>query len=272
MTTHRQLNRRMAVVEMGKAGLAVVVFGAAACSGTDGTVATTTTPGAVPTTTPAPGTVTTADGTTTTSAEGTNTIGAPAPAAFQRVNLDFVSAYILYRGGEAALVDTGVDGSADAIEAALGEVGLAWDPVGQVILTHKHPDHMGSVDAVLERAPGATVYAGAPDIPEISSVTVPQPVGDGDSVFDLEIIESPGHTAGHICVLDRAAGILVAGDALVGVGGGVGPPDPSFSDDMTIALDSVRKLAGLSYEIALFGHGEPLLEGASAAVAALAEG
>lgn len=158
MTTHRQLNRRMAVVEMGKAGLAVVVFGAAACSGTDGTVATTTTPGAVPTTTPAPGTVTTTDGTTTTSAEGTTTV---APAAFQRVNLDFVSAYILYRGGEAALVDTGVDGSADAIEAALGEVGLAWDSVGQVIPTHKHPDHMGRVDAVLEPASGATVYAGA---------------------------------------------------------------------------------------------------------------
>ena len=144
--------------------------------------------------------------------------------------------------------------------------------MGQVILTHKHPDHMGSIDAVLERAPGAVVYAGAADIPEIASAMVPQPVGDGDSVFDLAIIETPGHTAGHICVLDTAAGILVAGDALNGVGGGVAAPDPSFSENMTVALDSVRKLAGFSYEVALFGHGEPLLEGASAAVTALAEG
>ena len=49
--------------------------------------------------------------------------GAP---AWTRVNLGFVSAYILVRGGEAAIVDTGVAGSARAIEAALGAVGLDW--------------------------------------------------------------------------------------------------------------------------------------------------
>ena len=76
------------------------------------------------------------------------------------MNLEFVSAYILYRGGEAALVDTGVEGSAAAIEAALGEAGLDWDSVGHVILTHKHPDHAGSVDEVMAQATGATLYAG----------------------------------------------------------------------------------------------------------------
>jgi glyoxylase-like metal-dependent hydrolase (beta-lactamase superfamily II) len=188
------------------------------------------------------------------------------------VSLDFVSAYILYRGGEAALVDTGVEGSVSAIETALGEAGLAWDSVGHVILTHKHPDHVGSVDEVMSQVPGATLYAGAPDIPQINSATVPQPVGDGDRVFDLEIIASPGHTPGHIAVLDGAAGILVAGDAMVGANGGVAGPDPSFAEDMELALDSVGKLAGFSYEVALFGHGEPVLKGASAAVSALAEG
>jgi glyoxylase-like metal-dependent hydrolase (beta-lactamase superfamily II) len=188
------------------------------------------------------------------------------------VNLQFVSAYILYRGGEAALVDTGVGGSAAAIQAALGEAGLDWDAIGHVILTHKHPDHVGSVDEVMTQASGATLYAGAADIPEIGSATAPQAVGDDDSVFGLEIIESPGHTPGHISVLDAAAGILVTGDALNGTGGGVGPPDPGFSEDMTVAMESVLKLGGFSYEVALFGHGEPLLEGASAAVAALAAG
>ena len=270
MTTHRLLSRRMAIAEMGKAGLAVVVFGTAACSDPAGTVTTTTAPGTVPPTT---ATATTARETTTTSSAGsTTTVPSEAGTAFQRVDLGFVSAYILYRGGEAALVDTGVEGSADAITAALGEAGLDWGSVGHVILTHKHPDHMGSVDAVMEQAPGALLYAGAPDIPEIASVIVPQPVGDGDSVFDLEIIETPGHTAGHISILDAAAGILVAGDALNGAGGGVAGPEPSFAENMTVALDSVRKLTGFSYEVALFGHGEPLLEGASSAVTALAEG
>jgi glyoxylase-like metal-dependent hydrolase (beta-lactamase superfamily II) len=89
-------------------------------------------------------------------------------------------------------------------------------------------------------------------------------------IGDLEIIESPGHTSGHICVLDPASGILVAGDALNGEGGGVAGPNPGFSDDIDLANASVAKLAGFDYEIALFGHGEPVLEGASTAVADLA--
>jgi glyoxylase-like metal-dependent hydrolase (beta-lactamase superfamily II) len=271
MTLHRLLDRRAAIKEMGKTGLAIVVFGSAACSEPVVTATTTGTSGTPSSSTSSlaasPGT-----GQTTTTGALTST-STPTGFAFQRVNLDFVSAYILYRGGEAALVDTGVDGSADAIEAALGEAGLGWDSVAHVILTHKHLDHIGSLGAVLERAGDAAVYAGAPDIPLIASIVVPQPVGDNDLVFDLEIIETPGHTAGHISVLDPAAGILVAGDALNGGGsGGVSAPSAEFSENMTVALDSVRKLAGFSYEVALFGHGEPLLEGASEAVATLAGG
>jgi glyoxylase-like metal-dependent hydrolase (beta-lactamase superfamily II) len=269
-TTHRLINRRMAIAEMGKAGLAIAVFGTAACSD-GGADPTTTSPGSASVTTAGPATTTTTGAGSTTTGEPATTT-APAASSYQRVNLDFVSAYILYRGGEAALVDTGVTGSAAAIEAALGEAGLAWDSVGHVILTHKHPDHAGSVDEVMAEAAGAALYAGEADIPQIPSATAPQPVGDGDSVFGLEIIDSPGHTPGHICVLDSAAGILVTGDALNGTGGGVAPPDPSFSEDMTVAMATVLKLGGFSYEIALFGHGEPLLEGASAAVAALATG
>jgi hypothetical protein len=41
------------------------------------------------------------------------------------VNLGFVSAYLLVRGGEAAVVDTGVTGSDGAISTALTGIGLA---------------------------------------------------------------------------------------------------------------------------------------------------
>jgi glyoxylase-like metal-dependent hydrolase (beta-lactamase superfamily II) len=268
MTTHRLISRRMALAEMGKAGLAIMVLGTAACS--DPETVSTTLFGSSTTGTPATTGTTRAQTTTSTGAAG-SIATAPAMTAYQRVDLDFVSAYILYRAGEAALVDTGVDGSADAIEAALGEVGLDWGVIGSVILTHKHPDHAGSVVDVMERATGATLYAGAAEIPAISALVTPQPVVDGEMVFDLQMIDTPGHTAGHICVLDAAAGILVAGDALVGTPDGVGPPDPSFSEDMGAATESVAKLAGFDYEIALFGHGEPLTQGASAAVAALAQ-
>jgi glyoxylase-like metal-dependent hydrolase (beta-lactamase superfamily II) len=186
-----------------------------------------------------------------------------------RVNLGFVSAYVLVRNGEAAVVDTGVAGSADAIEASLNGIGLGWDAVGHVIITHRHPDHAGSAADVLDRTPDATGYAGAADIPAIS---VPRPltaVADGDKIFDLTIVATPGHTAGHVCVLDPVARLLVAGDALNNKSGLAGS-SPQNTDDPVAAKASVVKLAGLSFDTVLFGHGEPIEGGASGQVAKLA--
>ena len=171
------------------------------------------------------------------------------------------------------IVDTGVGGSEGAIEAALGEIGLGWGDVSGLVVTHLHPDHQGSVPAVIAATTESLLwYAGAADLAGIDAPTEGQAVGDGDTVgTGLQIIETPGHTAGHISVLDPAAGILVAGDALNGANGGVAGPNPDFSDDMRLANASVSKLAGFDYEVALFGHGEPVTAGASGLVAELAE-
>lgn len=265
MTAHSLVSRRMLLRDMGRAGLAIVVFGAAACSSEDTGDPTTTGRG---TTSSPPGTEG-ADGTTTTSGSPSTSSGGRSGGDWHRVDLGFVSAYLLYRNGEAALVDTGVEGSQDDIEAALGEIGLGWESVGHLIVTHRHPDHQGSVEAVLT-ASEAPWYAGQGDIGAITASVEGTVVGDGDTVFDLTIIETPGHTPGHISVFDPAAGILVAGDALNGADGGVAGANPDFSEDMDAANASVVKLAGFDYEVALFGHGEPVLEAASDRVGDLA--
>lgn len=248
---------------MGKAGLAVLVLGVAACrSQPSGNVSTSGPSDEGTSTTPEP---------SSTLPESTSTSFAPGQeGSWHRVNLGFVSAYILYRGGEAAIVDTGVAGSEGAIDTGLGEIGLSWDDVGHIIITHRHPDHQGSLDAVLSQSGDTPWYAGAGDIDAIDASVDGRIVGDGDRVFDLDMIETPGHTPGHISVLDPAAGILVAGDALNGADGGVAGANPAFSEDMGLANVSVQKLAGFDYQVALFGHGEPVLENASEAVASLA--
>ncbi len=252
----REISRRTFVRDLGRGGLAVAVFGltAVACGGDD-TEATTTSAAARTTTSAAPPEV----------SEG------PTPATWERVNLGFVSAYILARRGEAAIVDTGVPGSEEDIEAGLSRLDLGWGDVGHVIVTHLHNDHQGSLPAVLGLATDATGYAGAADIPEISSPRELVAVGDVDKVFDLEIIATPGHTPGHVSVLDSAGGLLVAGDALNGVDGGVTGANPDFTADMVEAEASVSKLAGFAYDTVVFGHGEPVIGGAAAQVAALAE-
>lgn len=189
---------------------------------------------------------------------------------WHRANLGFVSAYILVRAGEAAIVDTGVAGSEGAIADALSAAGVGWEAVGHVILTHRHGDHAGSIDAILGAAPAAAAYAGGEDIPAIAAMRAVTAVGDGEDVFGLRIVTTPGHTAGHIAVLDEVGRILVAGDALGTTGGTLAGSNPQFTDDAAAAKASIVKLGKLEFDILLVGHGEPILEGASDQVAALA--
>lgn len=248
----RRIARRLFIRDLGRGVTALAVLGAA------------TRPGVVRAQSPSP-----APSPATSPAPGASPAASPGALSWERVNLGFVSAYILVRGGEAAIVDTGVDGSADAIEASLTGIGLDWGAVGHVILTHHHRDHVGSAVAIMERAPDAMAYAGAEDIP---SITIPRPataVADGDTVFGLQVITVPGHTAGSIAVLDPVGSTLVAGDALLTMGGPLAVPGAQFTDDMEVAKQSVVKLGTYTFETLLVGHGDPIEGGASAQVAAL---
>jgi glyoxylase-like metal-dependent hydrolase (beta-lactamase superfamily II) len=189
------------------------------------------------------------------------------PLAWSRVDLGFVSAYVLVRGDEAAVVDTGVAGSADAIGAVLEDAGPGWGGVRHVVLTHKHPDHAGSVGEVLSRAERATGYVGSADLDEVAADL--RPIDDGDEVFGLQIVATPGHTPGHMAVFDPETRLLVVGDALTNQGGLAGA-NPGFTEDVDAADESVRRLSTLRPATILVGHGPPVTDGAAAALRELA--
>ena len=268
MTTHNLLDRRAFLADLGHGAFALAIVGIAGCSSS--VVASLAPTGVTgPPSTPSPGSG--APGTPApTGGAASLPPGSPTSGrTWERVNLGFVSAYLLIRNGEAALVDTGEAGSEAAIESSLTSIGLGWSAVGHVIITHSHGDHSGGRIAVLERAAGATGYAGAEDIPAMGGVDLTA-VGDGDRVFDLDIVTTPGHTAGSVSVLDSASGVLVAGDALRTAEGRPTPPGAQFTADMAEALRSIVKLGGLTFETLLVGHGEPIESGAAALVAELA--
>lgn len=194
----------------------------------------------------------------------------PDTLTWSQVSFGIVSAYVLTRGNRAAVVDTGTAGSANEIGETLAMLGLAYDDVDHVVLTHHHPDHIGSLPEVMVEAAGATAYAGELDIANISGADVTA-VGDGDDVFGLEVIETPGHTPGSISLFDPGIGLLVAGDALNGNDDGtaISGPSEQFSADMATANESVAKLAALDVMAAAFGHGQPVVDGAGPLIAGL---
>ena len=196
---------------------------------------------------------------------------AAAELAWSRVNLGFVSAYVLVRGREAAVVDTGVGGSLDAIVDVLDEAGPGVSGVRHVVLTHKHPDHAGSISEVLAVAPKATGYVGAADLSEVDAprrLTAAGRWRRGVRAADRGARRDT--PPGHLAVFDADTGVLVAGDALTNMGELAGS-NPQFTEDEQAAAESVRKLARLAPTTILVGHGEPVVDGASAALEELAQ-
>ncbi len=260
-STPRLLTRRTFLTGLGYGSVAVAIVTVAGCGPAASSAVQT---GAASSPSPLP-----RESTPGSAAASDEPAGSGGGVAWERVNLGFVAAYVLVHGGEAAVVDTGTAGSEGVIEDTLTRLELGWDAVGHVIFTHLHGDHAGSSEAVLTAAADATGYAGEADLPGIAAPRPLTAVADGDRVFDLRIVATPGHTPGSISVFDEVGGIIVAGDALRTDDGRPALPDAGFSDDMDDALASVAKLGALDFETLLVGHGDAIESGASAMVAEL---
>jgi glyoxylase-like metal-dependent hydrolase (beta-lactamase superfamily II) len=99
------------------------------------------------------------------------------------------------------------------------------------------------------------------------SLKVDRALDDGDAIetpVGLQVIHTPGHTPGNICLYQLERRILFCGDALsnrhpLTSKEGLQFPLPMASVDWDQARASVRKLAALQIEVLLPGHGEPIL-------------
>ena len=148
--------------------------------------------------------------------------------------------------GSSAIIDAPAE-SARIIEAAAGSQPAA------IILTHRHSDHWGALAEVAE-ATGAVVCA-HPDDAEGLPVAAGRLVNDGDTIqvgdIPLQVLHTPGHTAGSICI--AIGGHVFTGDTLF-----PGGPGRSESPDaLAQTIESItRKLYALPPETVVHpGHG-----------------
>ena len=77
------------------------------------------------------------------------------------------------------------------------------------------------------------------------------------------MIETPGHSDGHVVYWDEQSGVLILGDVLRNISfatlrPGLREPPAVFTPDPVRNRESARKLIGLRPRLVLFGHGPPL--------------
>jgi glyoxylase-like metal-dependent hydrolase (beta-lactamase superfamily II) len=158
------------------------------------------------------------------------------------------------------LIDTGPPGATQAIESALRRIGAAWSDVTDVVLTHAHFDHVAALPEVLGQASRATVWAGATEVPDIpvENGWSLRELREGDCVGDLTVLDTPGHTRGHISLLHLEASVLLIGDVVGSVGREVSFGPPAFTADPVLSGHSLERMAGLRPDRVLFSHGPEL--------------
>ena len=79
---------------------------------------------------------------------------------------------------------------------------------------------------------------------------------DTGRIGDFEIIETPGHSEGHVSVI-YSKKILFGGDLFFCRDGKLSPANPAYSEDVKQAEESLRNLLKLKFTILCPAHGEP---------------
>ena len=171
-----------------------------------------------------------------------------------------VRCFVVADAGGVVLIDTCTPGSTEAIGRALVSVGAAWSDVSDIVLTHCHFDHAGGLAESSQQASGATIWAGAQDVPEIPTLDgrAVRPLAEGDRVGELRVLHTPGHTPGHISLLHEAASVLFIGDLVGSMDGAVVFGPSAFTADPNMSRRSLQRMVGLAPERILFSHGGEL--------------
>jgi glyoxylase-like metal-dependent hydrolase (beta-lactamase superfamily II) len=170
--------------------------------------------------------------------------------------------YLVGTGRERLLLDTGqgLPAYLPVLEQALARAGGAR--IGEIVLTHGHPDHLGGVRSIRERFGALRVSKRPwPGVDDAMGCEV-TPIDDGSVIAvegaTLRAVFAPGHAEDHLCFLLEEEQALFSGDNVLGVGTTV---IPDRGGDLAQYLGSLERLLALAPGAIYPAHGPRIADG-----------
>lgn len=206
-----------------------------------------------------------------------------------------VNAFIISGDNKLTVIDTGYAGDGKNILSAVHELGHQPADINNILVTHAHYDHSGGLAALKEatNAPawmhpidaelvrnGRAIRPQQPtpglinklfcriyirgDYDRVAPAKIEHEVKDGQDTHiadGLTAIHIPGHCAGQLAFIwPKHGGVLFAGDAAIHAMGLWLQPT---HENLRQGKESLKKLSALEFEVAVFGHGNPIMHKAS---------
>ena len=176
--------------------------------------------------------------------------------------------YVVYDSGEAMIIDAGA-----SVEPIRDFVVANALKVKYIVLTHGHYDHVNYIGDYLRTFEGAVAVCHEDEVSTLcdseANVSVLfgkecvynhdyTTVREGDKLcvgsLSFEVMHTPGHTVGGICLYERNAGVLFTGDTLFHQGYG---RTDFKGGDWHALVASIRRILSLDGETRFFsGHGD----------------
>jgi glyoxylase-like metal-dependent hydrolase (beta-lactamase superfamily II) len=205
--------------------------------------------------------------------------------------------YVIQSADGLTVIDATIPNSVKRIEKQLASIGRLLTDVKRILITHAHPDHIGSL-AALQRASNAQVYVHPNDAGAVQGGVIPTPKPDGltgiaklmasnmpptkmegatvnreiregdvlDEVLPgLTVLETFGHSPGHVSFWYPEKRLLFCGDVVMHLLG-MRLPIAGVTVNMAQAKQSIQRIAAMDTDIVCFGHGDPIIGGAAAAL------
>jgi len=198
------------------------------------------------------------------------------------------NSYLFITDDGVLVIDTGMPGNGERIVRQIKALGKKPEETKLIILTHSDIDHSGSA-AELKRMTGAKIAIHKGDAPSLSGDRELKKVNgfmgvifklmirfmkfqtvkpdiilwDGYEIGDIRAIHTPGHTEGSICLYKTGAALFVGDVVRTDKRSNLKFLPKAFTLDIEEAWESVRKIAGLEFDILLPGHGKLIFDDAS---------